>query len=172
MAHYLLTSEEFVKTATPISMNIAGKYILDALLDAQEVKMRSIIGGELLDALKEKAKAKAIAGDKLYKGLLDRMQMALAWLAVVKLTRDVSYKVTNKGVVKTYDENVSNASLNEVIIKGADAQASADYYVAEVQRYLRANREAFPELNGCANINLTSSASSGLWLGGIRGQKL
>lgn len=176
MAHYLLSSEKFIKANTPISANIAGKYILSALLEAQEIKMRGVVGSSLLDSLKTKAQAKEIDEEPAYAELLNRMQMALAWLTVVALTHEVSYKVANKGVVKTNDERVINASEREVIMKGSDAQASADHYVAEVQRYLLANRGAFPELAECdcyrMKANLTSSASCPLWLGGVRGQKI
>lgn len=176
MAHYLLTSEQFIKSNTPISSNIAGKYILSALLDAQEVRLKGIVGSAMLESLKAMCKKGTIEDNELYKGLLDRVQMALAWMVVAKLARDLSYKLTNKGVVTTSDEGVANATFEEVIVRGADAQASADHYVADVQRYLMSNRSQFPELadNDCWRIksNLTSSASCALWLGGLRGKKM
>ena len=52
MAEYLLTSEAFVKEVSSISDNIAGKYILPSIREAQEVALKSIIGSCLLEHLK------------------------------------------------------------------------------------------------------------------------
>ena len=53
MQETFITSADFVKAATDISDNIAGKYLIPAIREAQEIYLRPIIGGRLLDALKD-----------------------------------------------------------------------------------------------------------------------
>lgn len=53
MAEVLLTSEEFVKSISNISDNLAGKYMLPAIREAQEINLREILGDALTDKLKK-----------------------------------------------------------------------------------------------------------------------
>lgn len=175
---YLLTSEDFVKNHTPIFDNVAGKYVQMAIREAQEMRLKSVIGSALLSKLKSLCQSGEVVEleNANYKDLLDRLQMAIAYQAVAELSRITTYKVTNKGVVKTNDERVANATESEVIRTQDFYQSKADYYVMELQRFLLANRADYPELSdgGCEAIraNLRSAASSGLWLGGLRGKKV
>lgn len=177
-AEYLLTSEEFVKSHTPIFDNVAGKYVQMAIREAQEIRLKQVLGSALLAKLKSLCQSSEIVddGNEKYKDLLDRLQMATAYQAVAELSKITTYKVTNKGVVKTNDERVLNATESEVIRTQDYFQSKADYYVMELQRFLLDNRGDYPELSegGCAAIraNLRSAASSGLWLGGVRGKKV
>ena len=49
----LLCSEKFIKENSSISDNVAGKYILAALRDAQEIRLKGILGECLLNTLKQ-----------------------------------------------------------------------------------------------------------------------
>lgn len=178
MTDYLLTSEAFVKDKTPIFDNINGKYILSAIREAQEGRLQSVIGTALLEKLKALCKAGEIEtyADGAYYTLIQKCQMATAYQAIAELAHITSYKITNKGVVKTSDDRVENATESEIIRTAKYYQSKADRYVGDLQRYLLANRNKYPELNDadCANIraNLHSSATCGLWLGGYRGKKI
>ncbi len=57
MTEILLSSEAFIKSVSSISDNVAGKYILPSLREAQEIGLRGILGDCLLDALKERKAA-------------------------------------------------------------------------------------------------------------------
>lgn len=176
MAEYLITSEAFVKNTTPIFDNIGGKYIQSAIREAQEIRIKGVLGSALLARLKELCKSGAIDKNSDYKELLDHCQMATAYQAISELARITSYKITNKGVVKTNDERVENATESEIIRTQDYYRAKADFYVSELQRFLLDNRAKYPELSDTAcnaiRSNLHSSASCGLWLGGVRGKKV
>lgn len=178
MTDYLITSESFVKNATPIFDNIGGKYILAAIREAQEVRIKGVLGSALLGKLKTLCKSGDISkeGNEAYKELLDRCQMATAYQAISELARITSYKITNKGVVKTNDDRVENATESEIIRTQDFYQSKADFYIMELQRFLLDRRSDYPELDdhNCASIraNLHSAASCGLWLGGARGKKV
>ena len=70
MAEILLSSEQFVKSVTSISDNVAGKYLLPSLREAQDVGLRGIIGDTLLAKLKQLVADGQLSG--IYRELVDR----------------------------------------------------------------------------------------------------
>ena len=184
----LLTSEKFVKSVTSISDNVAGKYLLSAIREAQDVQLRNILGDALLQRLKNLVGAdfnmdfsddfltsdKFAATELNYKDLLRRCQYFLAYTSVVEVLWRVSYKVANFGVVRNTDENMQGASGEEMERTRIFWQAKADSCCLDLQNWLLANRSLFPELSDsqCGKIksNLMSAATCGIWLGGPRGK--
>ena len=81
MAEILLTSEAFVKSVTNVSDNLAGKYILPSIREAQEQGLKGIIGDCLLSKVKHLFKTNQLAG--VYKDLVDHSQYYLAYAAIV-----------------------------------------------------------------------------------------
>lgn len=176
MAEVFLTSEDFIKSLTPISDNIQSKYLISAIREAQEEKVRWILG----DTLTEKLKRLVSTGDirlpenAVYKACLDKAQYVLAYQAVANTVMKTAYKIGNIGVVRASDENLQPASFGELSALRSDYQHRADAYTADLQRWLLRNRRQLPELsdNHCNEIraHLCSSASCGLVLGGHRGK--
>lgn len=178
MTETLLTSEAFVKECTSISDNIAGKYLLPSIREAQEIKLKGILGDTLLAKLKALVKADTIGDEdnEVYYNLLVEAQYFLAYSAVVELSFKVSYKIANAGVVTTSDDNVGNASLDEIAKAQEYYQAKADVSALYLQNFLLENRSDYPELSqsSCNKIkaNLRSAATNGIFLGGARGKIL
>lgn len=177
MAEIILTSEKFVKSVTSVSDNIAGKYILPSLREAQEQGLKGILGDALLAKLKGLVANKEIdlESNAAYKILLDRCQYYLAYAAIVEVTNKVSYKIGNFGVAKSSDENLQVASQDEIGKMQYYYQSKADAHCLDLQNFLLQNRSDYPELteNCCHNIesNLHSAASCGIFLGGARGKR-
>lgn len=182
MANVLLTSERFVKDATSISDNLAGKFLLPAIREAQDVRLRDVLGSCLLEKLKglvekdPQTQTRPIddQANADYKDLLDRAQYFLAYAAAANVCEKVAYKVANMGVVKTSDDKVQPGDATEI-------SRSRDYYVFKsdsecrtLQTWVLENRAKFPELDACQcdqiRAHLRSAASCGLWLGGPRGK--
>ena len=171
-----MTSETFVKSVSNISDNLAGKYVLPSIREAQEVSLKSILGTCLLNKLKDLG----LAGDldkpenAQYKDLVDRCQYYLAYTAIVEITNKVSYKIGNFGVAKSSDENLSVVTQDEIGKMQYYYQSKADFCALELQQWLLDNKSYFPELNECTcqkiKSNLYSAATCGLWLGGPRGK--
>ena len=171
----LLTSETRLRELTGVSDNVASKYITAAIREAQDIRLQSVLGTRLLERLQELIRTNEINTDTTlahYRLLADKCQYFLVYAACTELVRQVSYKVTNAGVVKTSDERVENATYSEVCAQAEYYDAKADFYCMELQRWLCHNAARFPELTcGCIaaiRSNLRSAASSGLWLGGAR----
>ena len=177
MAEIILTSEKFVKSVTSVSDNIAGKYILPSLREAQEQGLKGILGDALLAKLKGLVANKEIdlESNAAYKILLDRCQYYLAYVAIVEVTNKVSYKIGNFGVAKSSDENLQVASQDEIGKMQYYYQSKADAHCLDLQNFLLQNRSDYPELteNCCRTIesNLHSAASCGIFLGGERGKR-
>lgn len=176
MAEILLTSEQFVKSTSNISDNLAGHYLLPAIREAQEVNLRGIVGDALLDKLKTLVSAGQLSApeNEAYRALVNRCQYYLAYQTIAGLPFKVGYKIANIGVAKTSDTNVQPCNAEELPIVSKYYQNKADYYADLLQRYLLRNRQNYPELsdNECEAIraNLHSAASCGIWLGGPRGK--
>ena len=176
MAEILLTSEAFVKSVSSISDNVAGKYIKPSIREAQEIGLKGILGSALLAKLKQLVSAGTLDMpiNAAYKELLDRSQYYLAYAAIVEIAQKTSYKIGNFGVVKSSDENLQNATQDEIAKTQYYYQSKADACCYELQGWILENRNAFPELdeNTCRKIrsNLYSAASCGIFLGGARGK--
>jgi hypothetical protein len=172
----LLSSEAFIKSVTPISDNVAGKYILSSLREAQEVNLKGIVGDSMLEKLKSLVKDGIDkAENALYKQLLDKCQDYLAYMTIVELVYKVSYKIGNAGVVKTADENVQVASFAEIVANKEYYQGKADFFCHELQNFILEHRNDLPEIDECAcrkiHANLHSAATCGFFLGGARGKR-
>lgn len=169
----LLTSEEFVKSVLSISDNVAGKYILASIREAQEDGLREIIGDRLLDIIKAEFSDGTLDEHPIHKALVEESQYYLAYMTAVKLLFKVTLKVSNFGVVKSNDENLQVASMEDVVTLRNETQHEADRQCRKLQQWLLRHRIEFPEL--CEfdwnrmRANLRSAATCGLWLGGARG---
>lgn len=172
MAEILLTSESFVRSVTNVSDNLAGKYILPSIREAQEQGLKGILGDCLLSKVKQLISSNALDGK--YKELVDHCQYYLAYAAIVEVTNKVSFKIGNFGVAKTQDENLQVASYDEIVKMQYYYQTKVDAYCLELQTWLLDNKDSFPELNEChcrkLSSNLYSAASCGIFLGGGRGK--
>lgn len=172
MAEILLTSETFVKSVTNVSDNLAGKYILPSIREAQEQGLKGILGDCLLSKVKHLFETNSLEG--IYKEVVDHCQYYLAYSAIVEVTNKVSFKIGNFGVAKSQDENLQVASYDEIVKMQYYYQTKVDAYCLELQQWLLQNRESIPELTEChcrkLSSNLHSAASCGVYLGGARGK--
>jgi len=177
MAEILLTSEAFVKSVTNISDNVAGKYILPSIREAQEVGLKGIVGSCLLSTLKQMVKDGTLGddGNETYLELVQEAQYYLAYKAIVEVAYKVSYKFGNFGVAKSNDENLQVASAEEIDKMRYYYQSKADACCYDLQTWLLQHRADLPELTDacCCRIasNLRSAATCGIWLGGARGRE-
>ena len=174
----LLTSEQFIKEISNISDNLAGKYLLPAIREAQEINLRGFLGDALLDKLKTVIEAGTIKApeNESYRRLVDECQYFLAYQTIAGLPYKINYKLANIGATKTSDTNVQPCTADELATIKGYYQGKADFYAKRLQKYLLKNYRQYPELseNDCYAIrkNLYSAATCGLWLGGARGKKL
>lgn len=177
----LLVSVDFVKAVSNLSDNVAGKYIMPSIREAQEIKLEGILGHSLLEKCKELVRESLTTGFDWtpyqdYKDLIDECQYFLAYSAIVEVIYKTSFKLANMGLVKSADQNMQPPTKAEIDNQRAYYQGKADAEGLDLQSYLLNNRQKYPELteNNINRIqsNLYSAATCGLFLGGARGKAI
>ena len=81
-------------------------------------------------------------------------------------------KVSPAGLEQVSDEHMEPLDMDDSFRLRSFYQMKADYLCHQLQNYVLNNRTAYPELKECdcrmIKANLFSSATTGLWLGGVR----
>lgn len=179
MNNILLISEDYIKTNSGLNDNIWGDYLLPAIRETQDIGLQSIIGSALYGSILSKVADGTIRDEEnaAYKALLDdHIQVYLMYGTIVSLIPLIGVKLANLGTVISNDEHITNLSQPERDLVSSRYTHLADFYARRMQEWLLANREEFPELDECAcdtmRANLRSAATTGLWLGGIRGKRI
>ena len=176
----LLISEDYIKSITNVSDNIAGDYLLPSIKLAQDIDLESTIGTQLLEKIQELIYNNDISNQEnsMYKLLLDNyVQPYLAYATIKHLTPTVAYKLANQGVIRTDDEKSYNITSNEVDKVIDYYNHISNTYKKRLQLFLIANYNEFPELlnwKSLADIraNLYSAAGCNVNLGGPRGRSI
>ena len=173
MTNTLLISEKYVKTQSNIQDNVWGDFLTPAIREAQDIELQPIIGRPLYKKILKEVEEKDV--EERFKTLIeDWIQPYLLYQTIVSLIPIIGTKLGNIGTVISNDEHVQNISSSERENLEYRYRYLADHYKSELQKYLLANKDLYPELTSTClkNLNLKSSNSLPLWTGGIRhGQK-
>ena len=174
-----LISEDYIKTHSAINEGIWGDYLTPSIREAEDIELQGVLGSCLYNSILSKVEDGSIQddGNSAYKRLLDEfIQPFLMYQVITNLVPVIGVKLSNLGVIQSNDEysyNLDEAQRNRI---GTFYQYRADFYCREMQRFLLKNKELYPELDECScdqmRKNLDSSATVGLWLGGIRGRRI
>ena len=176
----LLISEDYIKSITNISDNLANDYLLPSIKLAQDVDLEGTIGTQLLEKIQELIYNNDISNqeNEMYKLLLDKyIQPYLAYCTIQHLVPTVAYKLVNQGIVRTDDEKSYNVTSNEVDKLIDYYSHLSNTYKKRLQLFLIANYNEFPELLNWKSIadiraNLYSAAGCNVNLGGPRGKSI
>lgn len=172
----LLCSVNFIKNISNISDNISGKLLEPAIFEAQNEGLRGILGDSLVDKLEQLVSDNTIGQTQnaAYKTLLDKAQYFLAYTAIADICMLTSVKIDNAGLEQVGDEHMEPLDMTDSYRLRDFYQHKADYMCRQLQNFVLKNRSDYPELteNDCRSIkaNLFSAATTGLWLGGVRGR--
>ena len=173
----LLTSENRIKSVSPLSDNLAGKYLLPTIKIVQDVQLRGTIGNCLLVALQQMVAEGTIndAANEAYKDLLDNyIQPYMAHQVLSEIVELVANKIVNSGIMQMSDEHQSNSYRPDKNDLKLTYLRHADSYKRILQEFLLAHKDSFPELDECEcqriNDNLRTAYSGGIWAGGPRGK--
>ena len=173
MTNTLLISEKYVKTQSNIQDNVWGDFLTPAIREAQDIELQPIIGRPLYKKILKEVEEKDV--EERFKTLIeDWIQPYLLYQTIVSLIPIIGTKLGNIGTVISNDEHVQNISSSERENLEYRYRYLADHYKSELQKYLLANKDLYPELTSTClkNLNLKSSNSLPLWTGGVRhGQK-
>ena len=169
MTNTLLISEKYVKTQSNIQDNVWGDFLTPAIREAQDIELQPIIGRPLYKKILKEVEEKDV--ETRFKTLIeDWIQPYLLYQTIVSLIPIIGTKLGNIGTVISNDEHVQNLSSSERENLEYRYRYLADHYKSELQKYLLANKDLYPELTSTClnNLNLKSSNSLPLWTGGVR----
>ena len=95
---------------------------------------------------------------------------------ITDLVPIIGVKLANLGTVISNDEHVQSLTESERSNLKHYYEMRADFYARRMQEFLLNNRADFEELKDCdcdrIKANLNSAASTGIWLGGMRGRRV
>lgn len=174
----LLTSSDYIKNHSGLHDNTYDKMVLPALERAQDIDLTEILGECLVSSLQAKVADQSIEQPQnaLYKVLLDNyVQPFLTYTTLSNIVIELGQVMGNGGIDYLTDEHRTSLSFDERGQLKDYWKHHADAYCGKMQKFLKNNRTAFPELQACAcgeGATLNSSASTGVWLGGARGKVL
>ena len=174
MEKVLLVSANFIKNVTNIDDNMPGKLIEPAIYEAQNEGLRTVLGDSLVDRLEYLVRTDKIdqEGYEMYKALLTKCQYYLTYTAMANICMLTAVKVSPAGLEQISDEHMEPLDMTDSFRLQSFYQMKADYLCHQLQNYVLNNKAAYPELKECdcrmMKANLFSSATTGLWLGGVR----
>ena len=174
MEKILLVSGNFIKNVTNIDDNMPGKLIEPAIYEAQNEGLRGILGDALVDRLEELVDNGDIdrEGYEMYRKLLTKCQYYLTYTVMTNICMLTTVKVSPAGLEQVSDEHMEPLDMDDSFRLQSFYQKKADYLCHQLQNYVLNNKTAYPELRECdcrrMKANLFSSATTGLWLGGVR----
>lgn len=178
-SNVLLTSENYIKSQSNISDNMAGKYLLPAVKIVQDIRLKEIIGECLMRYLQELVATKEIDNEDnvWYKTLLnDYVKPYITNQTLVEIVDIVANKITNAGLVQVTDEHIQQTYTSDRNNLKEHYQRIADSYKRMLREFLYKYRSNFPEMDTCTCEHLASLMQSdytgGLFLGGARGRTL
>ena len=178
MNKVLVISEDAIRTYTEISENVWGKSLLPAIRTAQDISLQEILGICLYRKILSIIEDGSVTAQEnvAYKDLLDEyIQPFMLEQVVTDLIPIIGSKIANLGIYKSQDEYTANVSADEVDRLQYSHKVKADHYAKRMQNFLKANRQAFPELDscGCGDVqpNLNSAEDVSIFLGGVRGKR-
>ena len=113
MATILLVTSAYVKDYTFIDQNVDEKYIRISIEEAQKIHIRQYIGSGLYDEIITQVTNSSVTA--LNTTLLDNYIIpALKWWTLVEAAPYLTYKVTNKNIVRKNSDNSSGIDYNEL----------------------------------------------------------
>ena len=177
MEKVLLVSANFIKNVTNIDDNMPGKLIEPAIYEAQNEGLRTVLGDSLVDRLEDLVRTDKIdqEGYEMYKALLTKCQYYLTYTAMANICMLTAVKVSPAGLEQVSDEHMEPLDMTDSFRLQSFYQMKADYLCHQLQNYVLNNKAAYPELKECdcrmMKANLFSAATTGLWLGGVRGKR-
>lgn len=173
MNNIFLISEDYIKSNSNLDNNMSGKYLQTAIKLSQDIELQSVIGTKLLEKIQQLV-IDGFPENSRYKELLDDyIQPFLLYNVLSEVTIQISFKLSNFGVVRTDDEKDLATDLNNVNLIKKYYGNKADFFKKRLQDWILTHYNDFPELYTYKPLedmypNLYSASSCGIWLGGPR----
>lgn len=178
MVKVLFCSEKYIKDNSNLNDNAFGKNLLPAIRQAQDIYCQQIIGSTLYHKLIDLVDTGDIGEPEnaLYKELLDEyVRDYILYQTLVQIVPVLSVKLSNYGTTLSNDQYLVNLSQGDAELIEKHYSILADFYARRLQEFILNNCDAL-DVDACTcngiKANLNNAATTGPFLGGIRGRKL
>lgn len=142
MAIALFISEQYIKETSYIDENVDMKLIRDVIELAQEKYILPLLGTGLYNQIVSQITAATVSADNTT--LLDSyIQKALKWWVLYEGLDVLTFKLTNKSVVKKNSENSQAVSTDELNRLFDSFGNNAEMYSERLTKYLIENVSTF-----------------------------
>jgi len=172
MATVLLVTANYIKEYTFIDTNVDEKYIRLSIEEAQKIYIRQYLGSRLYDEIISQVSTSSVTA--LNTTLLDNYIIpALKWWTLVEAAPYLTYKITNKNIVRKNSDNSSGIDYNELDQFMSMVTDKAQYHTQRLIAYLCENSTSYPLYdnpgNGVDTILPSGSAfTTSIYLGRTR----
>lgn len=143
MATVLLLTATYIKDYTFVDPNVDEKYIRISIEEAQKIHIRNYIGSGLYNEIISQVQSGSLTA--LNTTLLDDYIIpALKWWTMVEAAPFLTYKVTNKNIVRKNSENSTGVDFTELYKFMVMVTDKAQYHTRRLIDYLLQNASSYP----------------------------
>jgi hypothetical protein len=143
MATVLLLTATYIKDYTFVDPNVDEKYLRISIEEAQKIHIRNYIGSGLYDEIISQVSTNTLSA--LNTTLLDNYIIpALKWWVMVEAAPFLTYKVTNKNIVKKNSDNSTGVDFNELNSFMNLVTDKAQYHTKRLIDYLFEYSDQYP----------------------------
>lgn len=143
MAIQLFIGASYIKEFAFVDQNVDEKYIKISIEEAQTVHIREYTGSDLYNEIVSQLSNNTLT--TLNRTLLETyIQPALKWWTMYEAAPFLTYKVTNKNIVRKNSDNSSGIDYNELDQFMNMITDKAQYYTNRLVLYLCENSTSYP----------------------------
>lgn len=135
-------TQSYLKTITPINMNVDISEVSNHIESCQLIYTRELLGKLLYDDLDAKFIANILSA--IETELFELLKQSIAYRSAEIYIPFASIKIRNKGVVRLSDEYGQQASLDDVKYLRHELKNRAEYFEKQVQNFLCEYNNDFP----------------------------
>jgi hypothetical protein len=134
MAYVTWINQQFLKTITPISINVDVNEVANHIYTAQLINIRELLGKNLYEDLNTKFVSGTFSA--IEEELFDILKQALAYRATWCAIPFLGIKIRSKGVVRLNDEFSQSASLDDLKYLRNELDNRSQYFENRAQEFL------------------------------------
>ncbi len=142
MATKLLLTATYIKEYTFLDPNVDEKYIRIAIEEAQRIHIRNFIGSGLYNEILSQVPSSLTALNTTLTD--DYIIPALKWWVLIEAAPFLTYKMTNKNIVKKNSDSSSSIDYNELDQFMNLITDKAQYYTKRLIEYMCENQTSYP----------------------------
>lgn len=141
----LFISTSLIKEGTNVDENVDEKIIREAIIAAQDMHIKQIIGSGLFDQLQTQIIAGSVTAAN--QTLLDEIKKPLKWWAVYEGAYMFQFKLMNKGIVKRESDSSTTIERVDLVAVMDSVLNRAQNYSKALQLWLLENENTYPLYN-------------------------